>query len=102
MIKYMKYSYFTKSVKWCKRFFFTLMEIYLFNAYVLWKKQHPNATLLNFHLSIVSQILAAVGMDPSASAVWSRPGFAALGVLILSVRHFPALNCQTKDGKLPV
>ena len=99
MVKY--YSYFRKSIKWYKRLFFTLMEVSLFNSYVLWKKSHPNATLLNFRVSIVSQILAEVGMDPSALTVRSRPGSASLGALRLSGRHFPALNPPSKDGKRP-
>ena len=105
MVKY--YSYFRKSVKWYRRLVFTLLEVSVYNAYVLWR-QHTNRqgriNFLDYRISVISQILQAVGCDASAGPLHGVPRnlpVAGENALRLAGRHFPSLNPPSRDGRKP-
>ncbi len=76
-----------RSVKWYKKFFFNLVDLTIYNAYVLYKlKKNINLRLATYQLEVIRQIIekygsqvrSSIGQPPSDSPL--RP----------TARHFPS------------
>jgi hypothetical protein len=76
-----------RSVKWYKKFFFHLMDLTIYNAYVLYKlKKNINLRLASYQLEVIREIIEKYGSQVRSSI--GRPS--EDNPLRLTARHFPS------------
>jgi hypothetical protein len=87
-----------KSLKWYKKIFFHLLELSLYNAYVLYKsKYNIKIQLLDFKLKIIREIFERFGSQIKNQYKYYSPN----ALLRLTGRHFPVKISQTKKTLNP-
>ena len=88
-----------KSVKWYKKVFFHLLDMAVYNAFVVYKLQNDlSPHLSDFRLDLIREILTQFGSQRSTTI--GRPP-ARPPSLRLTARHFPALIPQTTQLEQP-
>lgn len=81
-----------RSVKWYKKFFFHLMDLTIYNAYVLYKlKKNVNLHLAEYQLELIREIIGKYGSQVRTSV--GRPSLE--NPLRLAARHFPSRIAST-------
>ena len=88
-----------KTIKWYKKLFIHLLDMAVYNAFVIYKMQNNTSyQLSDFRLEIIRQILTKYG--PQRSSTIGRPSTRD-SPLRLTARHFPSLIPQTLQSKQP-
>ena len=86
-----------KPVKWYKKLFFHLLDMAVYNSFVIYKLQNSTSYhLSDFRLEIIRGVLTKYG--PQRSTAIGRPSTRDYP-LRLSARHFPSLIPQTSQSK---
>ncbi|KFM71792.1 hypothetical protein X975_09326, partial [Stegodyphus mimosarum] len=68
------YSCFRKSVKWCKKLFFGLMDITILNSNILFERKHGiKMQFLQFKMKLIEQIFENYGKIEKKSSLLSDP-----------------------------
>lgn len=76
-----------RSIKWYKKFFFHLVDLTIYNGYVLYKlKKNVNLRLATYQLEVIREIIEKYGSQVRSSV--SRPPSGS--PLRLTARHFPS------------
>ncbi|CAF3240747.1 unnamed protein product [Rotaria sp. Silwood2] len=87
-----------KSVKWYKKLFFHLLDISVFNSYLLYKmKTRKKLQFIDFRLQLIREILQVYSTPKPTTGrhmLGSNP-------TRLTARHFPSLVPQTTDRQNP-
>ncbi|CAF2645478.1 unnamed protein product [Rotaria sp. Silwood2] len=81
-----------RSEKWYKKFFFHLVDLTIYNAYVLYKlKKNVNLRLAEYQLALIREIIGKYGSQVRTSI--GRPP--SENPLRLTARHFPSRIAST-------
>jgi hypothetical protein len=87
-----------RSVKWYKKLFFHLVDLTIYNAYVLYKlKNNVNLRLTTFQLELIREIIGKSGSQVRSSI--GRPPSESL--FRLTARHFPSRIASTATQENP-
>jgi len=80
-----------KSMKWYKKLFQHLLDVTVYNSFVLYKKKNPGTqdTLLSFHTKLIDGILTKY-CTAQHIATGGRPSGSGDAPIRLTDRHFPA------------
>ena len=88
-----------KSIKWYEKLFIHLLDMAVYNAFVIYKIQNNTSyQLSDFRLEIIREILTKYG--PQRPSTVGRPSTRA-SPLRLTARHFPSIIPQTLQSKQP-
>ena len=88
-----------KSVKWYKKLFFHLLDMAVYNAFVIYKMQNGiSSHLSDFRLEIIRGILTKYGTQRSTAI--GRPSIRGSSLRLTS-RHFPVLIPQALQSNQP-
>ncbi len=83
-----------KSVKWYKKICFHLLDMAVYNAFVIYKMQNNiSSHLADFRLEIIREILTKYG--PQRSTTIGRSSISDSS-LRLTAQHFPSLRRNTR------
>jgi len=85
------YSMKRKSLKWYKKIFFHVIDMCMYNSFVIYKSLHGNCSFLNFKTLLVRDIMNTFGCNETklGAPTLNHP-------LRLSGRHFLEFNPPTK------
>lgn len=91
------YSLTRKSLKWYKKFFFHLLDMCVFNASCIYRKNNPNVKDLQFRERLIQEILDLTGPHHTAGRSKRVPTVSVLARL--NDRHFPDLVPLTERSR---
>ncbi|CAD1473806.1 unnamed protein product, partial [Heterotrigona itama] len=81
----------TKTLKWYKKFFFHMLDLSIYNAYILYKiTSKKNITLAKFHLRLIREILLKCPNENICSNKSGGQTASKDNLLRLVSRHFPS------------